>query len=341
MARSINPDDQAERLATLAAENALLGAVLDELRDGPGLSNATAEAIPSARVDDASLSEFLTLMAHEVTGWKLYGLATLALDCIDQRAVGHEALIYSLTGDRLDSYQREQIGLRMKYVSSPEAVIWCHTQLTTALKDDRNYHSFLVQHTDIVFAQLFDEMCAYLLSPNRGPGRHNVDTFAIMLERADNPRPFQRRWIEWIRDGLFDRRGHEGSEAAHVHYGILNHYWSHAAFAELVPVTHQHLRSLLRSESTELNRDGLYHLGSMLEARYVGARDVMPDAVSRRYSSSEELLRVQAAIIEALQGLVRLNHDPDNATAKREFERLRHLVIDTDRTGITGLYRVR
>jgi hypothetical protein len=341
---SIDPDDQAvrtERLAVLAADSPLLGAVLDDLRNRPGLSDAIAEAVPSSRTDDASLSEFLSLVAREVTGWKLYGVATLAFDCVEERGVGHEALLYCVTGDRLDADQRKHIGLRLTNVSSPEGVVWCHTLLTTALKDDQIYHRFLVRHADTVLPQLFDEACAYLLKPNRGPGKYNVDTFAFMLDRADNPRPFQRRWIEWIRDGFFDRDRRAGSETAQVHYRILNEYWSHAAFAELAPVTHQHVRSLLRSESTERNRDGLNHLGSMLDARYLGAEEVLPDAMSRRYGSSQDLLRVQAAIIDALQALVRLNHDPEDETAEREFERLWNLVMDTDRTGITGLFTLR
>lgn len=335
---SRSPEERPDRLVELSSSNPLLRTALQELRSD-GISNATADALISAQVDDFDLSEFLSLVVRELEGRQLFGLALSLVDYIDRRGVGQEALDYCLQPGRLTEPQAFHVGARMQSVNTPEALVWCHSRLTSMIRSDPAYHSFLVKHTNVVLDRCFDEMAAYLLQPNRGPARYNVDSFEIVLSHSDHAGPFALRWIEWINDGYFDREHRDGGESARVLYLILNKYWGAPAFKEIVEAIHTRVHLLLKSGSNDRVRDGLYHLVAMVDAKYRGVERVLTETVPRIYELPADQRLLLGRITAALQAVVAYHENPSDATLKLVND-CYHEVMDADRTGITGHWKV-
>jgi hypothetical protein len=223
-------------------------------------------------------------------------------------------------------------------VTSPDAMPWCHWAMTSLIKIDSVYHTFLDRHTDVVVDQLHDEMSAYLLEPNRGPRGYNVDCFELAVKNSANPAPFQARWIEWIDDGYFDNAGMEGSEGARILYLVLNANWGAARFDEIVGATENRVHLLVSSSSTDDTRAGLYHLVSMVDARYLGASPVLGRTVSRVQGAGVDQDRVLAVIRDALEAVALYNLEPSDRHESLVLER--YLAIaDADTTGLTGYWR--
>lgn len=205
----------------LASSNALLTAALQELR-GSGMSNAVADALVSVSVTDAELAEFLDLAAQESQGHALFGLALSRPQYLNRRGVGFEALDQCLS--RLGDKDLRHVGMRMSRMTSPTVLDWWHSRLTSVVRNDGSYGDFLEHNLNTVLTRHLDAMTAYLLYPNRGPGRRNIDSFAAVIPRVDNPQPFQQRWVEWIIDGYFDPPRRQGFESAEVLYWYLNRH---------------------------------------------------------------------------------------------------------------------
>jgi TIR domain len=333
-----DPDSDSDRLLELASSSGLLRSALAELR-GNGISNATADALVSARIADVELSEFLSLVARELQGQQMFGLAISLIPYIDQRGVGQEALDFCLNSGRLEDWQVAYVGMHMQYVETPAGVRWCHSRLTSLIRSDAYYHSFLFRHIDLVVAELYDEMAAYLLHPNRGPANYNIDSFTLVISHTDDPTPFQRRWMEWINDGYFDRGDKEGGTSARLLYVILNEFWGDARFSEIVEVIESRVHLLLKTGSQDEFRGGMYHLVAMVNAKYRGVDRVLERTVERVYDLGGEDGHLFELIRGGLEAVAAYNLDPSD----KERERLitsRYLAIaDADRRGITGYWR--
>jgi hypothetical protein len=301
---------------------------------GNGLTLDTAGDLPSANVPDADLSEFLVLTAPQLEGSQLFDLALSVPACIDERGVGHKALELCLSSGRLERWQMAQIGIAINHITNPDAMPWCHWALTSLIKDDAQYHTFLNRHTDVVVDQLHDEMMsAYLLDPNYGRSNYTVDCFELAVRHSANPEPFQARWIEWIDDGYFDKRGSEGARL----YQVLNDNWGAARFDEIVGATENHVHLLVSSSSTDDTRAGLYHLVSMVSARYLGASRVLGRTVSRVQGTGADQDRVLALIRDALEAVALYNLEPSDRHKSLVLKRY-DAIHDADTTGLTGYW---
>jgi hypothetical protein len=283
----------ADRLSELSASNALLGAALTELRT-TRISNATADALVRVSVTDAEFAEFLDLAARDAPPTSVFGLALSLPEYIDRRRAGHEALDYLLTHGNMRDGMIDQVASRMTGVTTPDAVVWCHQRLTTIIRRDNNYYLFLKRHITLVADRCRDEMFAYLLSPNRGPARGNVDSFDLAVRAVDDPGPFFVRWQEWIWDGLFDPDGGPGADHAGVHYQILNQRWGEPVFLGLRQTTHDYVIALLRSQ--EKRAIGTHHLASMIFQSYLGAGDLIQHVPVAELLLREALVAREAAI---------------------------------------------
>jgi hypothetical protein len=128
-------DRDADPLTNLAFSSALLRSALAELR-GDGISNATADALVSSTIADVELTEFLSLVARDLQGNQLFGLAISIPAYIDARGIGQEALDFCLNSGRLEDWQMASIGMHMQFVGSRPAVEWCHSRLTSRVRSD-------------------------------------------------------------------------------------------------------------------------------------------------------------------------------------------------------------
>lgn len=332
------PADELHRLEELAASHPFLGTLLLELR-AQGISDATADAVIAAPVDDADLSEFLELVVKELGGRQLFGLALSLVHYVDRRAVGNQALDYCLHPGRLPEWQRQHVLLRLQGCSSTASVVRSHSKLTAVPRDDAVYYSFLQKHADVVLEQCYDEMASYLLEPDRGPGGLNVDSFAIVLSRADRIAPFERRWLEWIDDGYFDRPGKKGHEWPLVLYGVINDYWGHPRFESITHAIESRVHRLLTAEGDSAFRDALHHLVAMVDARYRGAGRVLTGMASPVQDLPNEQRVLLDRLTVALRAVADFHQRPDD----KDLERLVHArfgdVFEADRVGITGYWQ--
>lgn len=260
-----------DRLSELAARSSLLGNALDELR-GQGISDAVADALVRANVTDAELDEFLGLAARDVPATSLFGLALSLPAYLDRRGAGRDALDRCLAA--LTDRELDHVAPRMAQLTSTEAIMWWHDRLTTVVRNDTHYHRFLVRHLDLVLAHGPDELAAYLLHPDRGPGNLNMDAFDLVVRRVPDPDPYFRRWHEWIWNGYFDLPRREGSEHAAILYQIFTERWTDPHYLWLRSSAHDRLLLLLQSHDTVRQRIALHHLSAMVEAGYRGADDI-------------------------------------------------------------------
>lgn len=316
-----------DRLLAIASTSPLLQAAWEELCD-KGITNATADALTHSGVSDTMLDEFLSLAVRELRGGKLYGLAISIIDYIDQRGVGHDALDYVLKSDHLDDTDIRLVGAHMKNVKDKAAIRWCHSRLTRQIKTDTFYHSFLERHIGMIADELFDDMAAYLLTPNRGPGRYNFHSFYVVISHLEESQPFQQRVIDWINDGYLDGKDIAGSLPANVLYKYLNLSWGDPKFSRIVDALHTHVHFLLKSEIAEEMRLGMYHLEAMVDAKYRGADRVLEETVERVYDIPASDHARFEALYKALQAVVAHNLQPDDDELAKLVDE-RYLAIPT------------
>jgi TIR domain len=338
--KAVQVDFGPGHLAELASSNSLLNAALEELR-ADGISSATSDALLFAKVADVELSEFLFLVAREIEGQRLFGLAISIIALIDQRKVGQKTLDACLKSGGLEDWQIASLGMHMQYVTTQDAVLWCHSALISTVRSDVYYHSFLSRHIETIVECCGDDMAAYLLFPNRGPGNSNVESFELAISHSPDPRAFQRRWIEWINHGYFDGgNDEEGSEAAVVLYRTLNEHWAQERFAEIIDAIYGRVYFLMKAHSRDSVREGMYHLVAMVDARYRGAHRLLEDTLPRVYDLHADERRLLELLEEALEAVVAYNSDPSDSVGEKRVRDLYMAIADAeDSAGITGYWK--
>jgi hypothetical protein len=183
-------------------------------------------------------------------------------------------------------------------------------------------------------------MAAYLLHPNRGPGQYNIDSFALVISHVENPIPFERRWIDWINDGYFDREDKAGSEPAETLYQMLNDRWDSAKFSNITRAIQDRVHLLMKSRSRDDMRGGMHHLISMVAARYRGSDYILEHTLDRSFDLDAEEQRLLQLLKKALSAVVAYQLEPSE---KREVS-VRDLysqLANADQARITGYFESR
>lgn len=327
-----------DKLKNLLNTHQLLNAAFTEAIE-KGVSSATASAILSSSIPPTDIAEFWRLIAIHVTDWSLFGVARYVLNVIDKFNVGHEVIEYCISDERLSSEQIEQIGMLMQYVSNEDTVVWCHIQLTKRIMTDVYYNSFLQKHISVITNKCYDDMSAYLLLPNRGPAKYNVDTFADVIRHVSNPEPFVIRWIDWIHAGRFDGNGEPEDESAEILYKIFNKFIEKpiASFEPIIMTTLDRVY-LLCKEKNSVHK-GFYHLVSMLNAKYKNVSYVLYNIIPRIYPSQIpiEAKELYYLLEPSFRALSALNRDPENQFLEDAFRDKWLEVASVDK--ITGVWR--
>ncbi len=314
-----------DRLGELAARNALLRSALQELRD-TGISNAVAEALITVDVTDTEFDEFLSLAARGIPDASVFGLALSLPDYLDRRGAGRDALDHCL--GVLPARLLDHVALRLEKLTTSGAIMWWHDRLTTVVRNDGYYHRFLVRHLDLVLAHGPDELAAYLLHPDRGPGGLNMDAFDLVVRRVPDPDPYFRRWHEWIWNGYFDLPRREGSEHAAILYGIFTERWTDPHYTWLRNSAHDRVLLLLQSHDVARQGIALHHLSAMVEADYRGADDIRRGIYTRTDGLPADL-GLLTAHLDALAAIARWHANPADATLKAEVAERRRALLAT------------
>jgi hypothetical protein len=306
----------------LIKRSPLLRAMSDQIK-AHRFEQATATAILSSKMPPDEITAFLLLIAPEAEEDERLEICSMALTLLDRGSAGNEVIDWCLGEGRLGPAARIRLAMRMQYVTSPPAVAWCHAKLTSELRSDPHYNSFLQRHVAWVAANAYDEMAAYLLYPDRGPGSYNVDSFLLAIGAVEDPSPFLGRWKTWIHQERFD--GGEGNESAHLLYRILNEILAKDSSPALPVVTSALDYVAQCLGSMERLSVGLYHLAAMIDERFTQAAWVRQNILRR--VSTEQWAPAEATffllyLTPAMKLLALHLQDPGDSVAESRFEEI-------------------
>lgn len=317
----------------------LLSIAFQEAANSTGPSNATVAAIISSSIPGDELERFWLQLAKRFEGEDRLAIAKSAIKLLDARDAGYEAIEFCLEDGNLSPEHIEWLGMNMQYVNSPVAVLWCHKQMVSRVRSDAYYNSFLQKHVATVIRDCYEDMTAYLLFPDRGPGRYNIDSFFLVAQHLDDPKPFILRWQDWVRTGYFDlKEDVEENETAWVLYQIFNDAIESRTdkFDGLIKYTLDRVYGLLKSSGISNNRAGLYHLVSMAEAKFLAVDRILPTLMSRvhldvRRSDEGELFNKVIRALELLSKLNGASVGEERGAVAEEFERVMNEVSLLDK----------
>lgn len=290
-AQATSPEPEVT-LQTLSQESPILKGAIEEVINKQGISYSTLELLLTSPIKDSSLDAFWRITIREFEKAR-FSLAIGVVKSIDRRNVGHKALEFCLEGDRLEHWQRENLGMHMQYATSEVALRYFHSKLVTNIRSDTYYNSFLHRHLDFILNNCYSDMAAYLLFPDRGPDSYNVDSFHDVVNRAPDPAPFLLRWEAWINNSMFDGQDElEGSESAEVLYKIFNKFIQNQR-KEAYPLIHYTIQRVylsLKGMKQEDRRKGFYHLAGMSTAKFRWAGEMLAEIerVDAHHFSIEE-----------------------------------------------------
>jgi len=325
----------------------LLRTAYDESQD-TGISKVTVASINASTIPANRLSDFIRCLVQVTKNkQKLYGITVIALEWLDKFDIGRESLEYCLTEGRLEAKQRDSLGKQMEYTTSRSAIIWCHKQLVTNIRTDQAYNFFLQKHLNIVFDECFEDMAAYLLYPDRGPCRCNVDIFFQIISKHDAAdkavEPFVIRWIDWIKNGKFEPTPDHTHESAELLYTLFNRALEkNISRCDCIrEETYSRIYSLLKCGDKEEIPKGLYHLVAMIAAKYKGVdeviKNILPRIDSDRFDHEQkELSRLIRRAMDQLSAFMKspLDQDLEHKFIKTESE----ISTFDSLNGITGFY---
>ena len=316
-------------LETLVAEHPILSAAQSEIESSSGMSGALAASLLSSGIPSETLAEFYLIMARRVSGAQLFLVAAYALDLMDKSGVGHSTVEYCL--EHLDQDLTELVAQRMRKVVSEAAIIWCHKQLTTKIKDDVQYIFFLWEHVALLAEKEPQAMVAYLLHPDRGP-KCNLDAYQAAIAHLNDPTPLVIRCKEWISAGRFDGNRKPGDVDARSLYHLLNRATVDADkhFVEIAASIHKHVADLFKVRKDD--EAGLYHLICMVFAEYKHAKYVLENIVRVTFPDTSEAITVFLCVTEAFCSLIEHLRDPTSKAKEVEYQERRHELIRLTRS---------
>lgn len=329
---SILEVNEEEKFSRLKYKYSLLEAAEKEL------TIATESAILSSRIPSAVLEEFFEILVKKATNDQAYPIAYLALKFIDKFNKGYRIIDYVFQSQLLANWAVFSLGSAMCYLTKKEAIIWAHKQLTTRIKDDVVYNTFIQKHFRTIKTPCHDDILSYLLIPDRGPGKYNIDTLVYIIESDKNSEPYIAKWIYWIKEGLFNGSETERDAGSQLLYLKLNDV-SEVKYKICLPVieaAHDYVYYLLKLGG-DINK-GLYHLIGMLQAKYIYAEKVKQNILERNYCDGykKEQRLLFFKITEGFNILIKLLEQPEDKSLQNNFSKIIFEIHDMD--NLTGFW---
>ncbi|MEP7265668.1 MAG: hypothetical protein ABI772_14275, partial [Bacteroidota bacterium] len=202
------------------------------------------------------------------------------------------------------------------------------------------YNTFIQKHFKEIEKKCNDDILNYLLIPDRGPRKYNVDTFAYIIEHGSNTLPFIEKWISWIKQGRFDggEKDNEGSEILYLKFNHISPS-KQELFQPIIKAAHDHVYYLLKLSLTETDiNKGLYHLIGMLHGKYKHAEEIKSEVLSRiyfdGYTNEQQLLFYK--IEEGFNALIDLLQVPEEKQLQSNLQSVIFELYDLD--NITGFW---
>lgn len=303
----------------------LLGSVLRHFEKGHAVDFSTVQPITRAVRQKAltpnQVAHFFLLVACRFPGTPRRLVAERSVFLFDEYGAGSEVVELCARPGAMSKRDREWIGSMMPDVESDEAVRRCHRWLTTEFRDGSSYHALLSRHLDTVTKLCYDEMLAYLIGEDAGPGDRRLECVILLIEKSAAPELFLtciRRWVATDRIlGCIDE-----------FYDVLDEILREPEKAPCKPIidfTMKHIRERLR------NKDGrpvgMKYLLSALDREFGGAsalKRMLASINTARWTPDESALF--SAIGVALDALIAAQTYPNNTQLESDFEAARNRV---------------
>jgi hypothetical protein len=320
-----------------ANNSPLLSIALEEAASSIGPSDATVAAIISSSIPNGALESFWLQLAEQFQDETRLAIARSALKLLDARDAGYEAIEFCLADENLSPEHKVRLGMDMQYVNSRKAVLWCHKQMVSRIQSDVYYNSFLARHVQTVVGECYEDMAAYLLFPDRGPSDYNIDSFFLVAQQLDDPKPFVLRLQSWIQTGRLDDEKWGGDGSAEILYDYYNDIIKSETnkFDGLIRFTLDWVIGLLRSREDSTRYKGLFHLICMVNTRFAAADRVLQNISSRevsRFSAGGWEKQLLKKLIRAFQLLAELNSasNEDVRSTNEAFSSTHREILESD-----------
>jgi hypothetical protein len=244
----------------------LLGALAAETARG-GLTNTTSAAVAQTELPREVVEPFLEAAVSRATPDGLGGLGELALLLVSRCGYGHAAAEAAVARPEMPDWGHwlmHPVALEFQRAGD---VQWWHDVFARWVRRDGLYYRFLSAHAAELLSHKYAEVRDYLLVPDRGPARLNVDSMLLVISKSDQSDIFVRRWVDWLWGGRFDDRRGEGNESPQIHYACIIDGLPQApvSVGEVLKRTLLRVKACLHSADAELFDVGCHHLLAMLE----------------------------------------------------------------------------
>jgi hypothetical protein len=253
-----------DRLAAEATEDAVSNAVYRQL----------LEASPNPDI----AVPYFTDVVPASTRQGRFGLAELALKLVAKDPGYWPAVEVTIRGAQFTVPEWGALARYGRGLSGQQLLQWFDL-VCVDIRIDQVFQQLLADHTDNLLVHRYQQVLDYLLVPDRGPARLNVDSFIEVLRRRGRCRPLEERWREWILAGRFDQPG-PGNEDAGILAACLNDRLVDAS-AAVTPLIDEALRrwqALLNSDDPAERGTGISAMADVIERR-VTFHDRLPAAV--------------------------------------------------------------
>lgn len=268
------PESENEKYVRLKLKHPLLKKCDEEFDD------IMVSSLPNSDIPCNDLEDFFLIYVKNNKGYKIFQTANLCFKAIQEKNCCYNVLEFIFEIRLVEDYLHL---LRYNFLElkSDEAVIWGHKIFTEYIKADSFYQTFISINHEVLMKVCKNNVLEYLLFPDRGPESYNIDTFFFFFEKYKlNNEPFVHRIIEWIKTGKFDGRNNSSmSESAELFYKIISRedYIDENSINKIVNMVHFHVKEKL-NEDLHL---GIYHLQSMISARYKYTDIVLNEIINK------------------------------------------------------------
>lgn len=182
-------------LARQARAGAVSYAIQDELLQHP----------PSPQRLEAQFADLVPIVNDQAR----FGLAILAIGLVARNKDFRKSAEIAIVGGTANFYLDHGESLCMVAEElCDDNVLWWHDLFCRTMPKqlDFKYRDLLVAHGSVLLRERQQAVLDYLLTPDRGPAGNNVVVFEEVIKMLDGCPPLERRWMQWIEHGRFERR---------------------------------------------------------------------------------------------------------------------------------------
>jgi hypothetical protein len=244
---------------------------VDELLDslaqqvvGKGVENSLFHELVENPPDAGRFTALVADVVPDASDQGRFGIAELALSLVNRSPEYRRAAEIAIVGANFLNEYVVTLGVLARKFEGDD-VLWWHDLfrrpgefLGSRALDDYWYCDLLVTHGPFVLRERRAAVLDYLLVPDRGPGSNSVFAFEKVIDLLDGCPPLERRWVEWIQAGRFERRQPGDESPSFLGLGLASgHVRKPALYNALLDEALARWRYLLTSRDEAERHHGL------------------------------------------------------------------------------------